>query len=77
MGMEKLRMICITIIIIVILLSGGSVAMRDGNTIRTLKQERYQMMKVLVDNGLASYTIDPNTGVASITYLIRDKKGDK
>lgn len=74
MDMEKLRLICITIVIIVVLLSSGFAAMKEGNAIRTLKQEKYQMMKVLVDNGLASYTVDPNTGVASITYLVRDKK---
>lgn len=77
MDMEKLRLICITIVIIVVLLCSGFAAMKEGNAIRTSKQEKYQMMKVLVDNGLASYTIDPNTGVASITYLVRDKKGDK
>ena len=77
MDTEKLRLVCITIVIIVVLLCSGFAAMKEGNAIKASKQEKYQMMKVLVDNGLASYTIDPNTGVASITYLVRDKKGDK
>ena len=71
---EKSRIISLFIVIIVILLCSGFAAMKEGNAIRTSKQEKYQMMKVLVENGLASYTIDPNTGVASITYLVREKK---
>lgn len=77
MNIEKLYVIWIAVAVIVVLLSALFAGIREDNVIRTLKQERYQMMKVLVDNGLASYTIDPNTGAASITYLVRDKKGDK
>ena len=77
MSIEKLELIGGVIVIIALLLSSGFAAMKESNTISTLKQEKHQMMKLLVDNGLASYTVDPNTGVASITYLVRDKKGDK
>jgi hypothetical protein len=76
MDTEKLGAIFTVLAVVVV---AWFVGIRDGedNANRTLKQEKHQMMKVLVDNGLASYTVDPNTGVASITYLVIDKKGDK